>query len=93
LPQTCDFRAFRARGMLVFASGRISGVEDSAARTAFTVEAWSPSPSWVLLHGVASTAAVKVNGTETRLGAPHQFHAADRRLTLRVQGRTRIEID
>ena len=61
-------------------------------RFSFTTRGWSSQPYYVLISGLKSAPAVRVNKQEVALTAPNQYAAETGRLILQVRGTAQIEI-
>jgi len=47
-----EFHAFRSSGLWVHAPGAVEAIRDQPGSAHFTVKAWSPRPSFVVIHGL-----------------------------------------
>ncbi len=83
-----DFRAFRKSGLLVHAPGGIVPLLDQERAVSFAVRGWPREPYFVLVNGFTNAPAVKVNGA----AAQPEYHAAEGRLILKLDGVARVEI-
>ena len=50
-----EFHAFRSSGLWVHAPGAVEAIRDQPGSAHFTVKAWSPRPSFVVIHGLHPT--------------------------------------
>jgi hypothetical protein len=83
-----DFRAFRKGGLLVHAPGEIVAEAEREQGVSFTVRGWPREPYFVLVAGFTNAPSVKINGA----AAQQEFHAAEGRLILKLDGVARVEI-
>ena len=63
-----------------------------AQRFSFTTRGWSSQPYYVLISGLKSAPAVRVNRQEVPLAAPNQYAIETGRLILQVRGTAQIEV-
>ncbi len=91
-PEVYDFRVFREAGLMVHAPGAIEQPKDGAGGVRFRVRGWIGEPYYVLVAGLASEPAVRINGRPVVLGAPHEYLPDRGRLILRVEGSPMIEV-
>jgi len=86
-----EFHAFRSSGLWVHAPGAVEAIRDQPGSAHFTVKAWSPRPSFVVIHGLhpgpASKAppVVRLDGQPIALDLPHQYLPDRGTLILEVQ--------
>ncbi len=78
--------------IIVHAPGEIVPAMAAGNRVVFKVWAWPNKPYSVLLNGFDSAPQVRVNGRSVPLTEPHQFHAGDGRLVLKLSGQPTVEI-
>ena len=87
-----EFHAFRSSGLWVHAPGAVEAIRDQPGSAHFTVKAWSPRPSFVVIHGLhpgpASKAppVVRLDEQPITLDPPHQYLPDRGTLILEVQG-------
>jgi len=94
-----EFHAFRSSGLWVHAPGAVEAIGDQPGSAHFTVKAWSPRPSFVVIHGLhpgpASKAppVVRLDGQPIALDPPHQYLPDRGTLILEVQGGKPVAVE
>ncbi len=91
-PALHDYHVFRRHGLRVHAPGPISDARETADGISFQVTGWPRQPWWILINGCTKVPAVRVNGQETPVSAPHRFDPKTGRLTLQLRGPTTVEV-
>lgn len=91
-PLVCDYYVSRTNGWVVHAPGALEAVRDRRGHLSFGVQGWSRKPYFVLVAGLKAEPNVRLNGSATRIEAPHTFLSNEGWLILQVEGRPQIEI-
>jgi hypothetical protein len=91
-PTPYSFHAFRYHGLLIHAPGALSNLSERVGTVSFSVDTWSPGPSWVLVNGVWASPRLKLNGQAVGLGAPHLYQPTERRLVIYLERPSAIEL-
>ena len=93
------FHALRSSGLWVHAPGAVEAIRDQPGSAHFTVKAWSPRPSFVVIHGLhrrpASKAlpVVRLDGQPIALDPPHQYLPDRGTLILEVKGGKPVAVE
>jgi len=90
-PEVYDYRVFRQA--VAHAPGAITDASERDGVLRFTVQGWLGRPYEVLVSGLKRPPVVRVNGARVALGAPNRYVPESGLLSLRVEGKSAIEIE
>ena len=91
-PAIYDYHVFTASGIIAHAPGAISEPKEQPGHRSFTVRPWGDRPCRVLVVGLDTVPAVRIDATRVSLQTPHDFLKNEGCLILRIEGRARIDI-
>lgn len=92
-PPVYDFWAARDSGLRIHAPGGLVRLSDNKAGVSFEVYPWMKHPYYVLINGLTAKPALKLNGQPAACADPHQFQEKEGRLILKLDGKTKVELE
>jgi hypothetical protein len=94
-----EFHVFRSSGLWVHAPGAVEEIRDQPASTSFKVKAWSPRPSFVVIHGLhrspvgKAVPVVRLDRQPVAIELPHQYLSERGTLILEVKGSQTVAVE